>query len=352
MRLQQSERRNRKGNVKLQLGQSQQSGKIVIEATDIHYQIDRKPIISSFSSRIIRGDRIGLIGPNGVGKTTLLRLLLKTLTADTGEVRHGTRIEVAYFDQLRADLDPTKSVMDAIGQGREEVTINGKSKHVISYLSDFLFTPERSRSPIKALSGGERARVLLAKLFSKTANLLIMDEPTNDLDIETLELLEERLLQYDGTLLLVSHDRRFLDNVVTSTLSFEGNGVVKEYVGGYSDWLRQTKINKQEKPKNTGQSGASIPGDQNQGTQKPANQLSAHQPNKRKKLSYNQQRELDQLPERIEKLEMDQKKLTEEISEPGFYNQSPELVRETTSKLKIISDELDECYLRWAELDE
>ncbi len=344
LRHEQSERRSRKGNVRLELEQSQQSGKRVIEATNISYQIAGQQLISSFSTRIIRGDRIGLIGPNGIGKTTLLRLLLQELTPDSGEIIHGTRIEVAYFDQLRSELDPNRTVVDTIGQGREEVTINGRSRHVISYLSDFLFSPQRSRSPIKALSGGERARVLLAKLFSKSANLLIMDEPTNDLDIETLELLEELLLQFDGTLLLVSHDRKFLDNVVTSTFSFEGQGIVKEYVGGYSDWLRQT-----ETPKSTDSKKSKTQKENRQ--LQPASPTPVQAATPKKKLSYNLQRELDMLPEKIDNLETEQQKLTEQMSQPGFYNQSEEAVKQVSSRFNRISTELEECFQRWAELD-
>ena len=346
LRQEQSERRSRKGNVRLELEQSQQSGKRVIEATNISYKIAGQQIISSFSTRIIRGDRIGLIGPNGIGKTTLLRLLLKELVPDSGEIIHGTRIEVAYFDQLRSELDPNRTVVDTIGEGREEVTINGRSRHVISYLSDFLFSPDRSRSPIKALSGGERARVLLAKLFSKSANLLIMDEPTNDLDIETLELLEELLLQFDGTLLLVSHDRKFLDNVVTSTFSFEGNGIVKEYVGGYSDWLRQTGTsksteNKKQKTKKENRQPQSA---------RPAPTQETI-PTAKKKLSYNLQRELDMLPDKIDKLEAEQRKLTLQMSRTDFYNQPEKTVKDVSSRLNNISAELEECFQRWAELD-
>ncbi len=346
MRQEQSERRNRKGNVRLELEQSQQSGKRVIEATNISYKIADQQIISSFSTRIIRGDRIGLIGPNGIGKTTLLRLLLKDLMPDSGEVIHGTRIEVAYFDQLRSELDPDRTVVDTIGEGREEVTINGRSRHVISYLSDFLFSPDRSRSPIKALSGGERARVLLAKLFSKSANLLIMDEPTNDLDIETLELLEELLLQFDGTLLLVSHDRKFLDNVVTSTFSFEGDGIVREYVGGYSDWLRQTEISKNtENKKNRPQKGNR----QAQPASPVATQTTPQ--TAKKKLSYKLQRELDMLPDKIDKLEAEQETLSTQMSQPDFYNQPEKTVKDVSSRLNKVSTELEDCFQRWAELD-
>ena len=339
MRTAQSERRNVKGNVRLRVEQGQQSGKRVIEANNTHFAIDGNIIIKQFSTNIIRGDRIGLIGANGIGKTTLLRILLAEQTPTTGEIQHGTRLEIAYFDQLRSSLEPDKTVIDIIGQGREEITVNGKSRHVISYLSDFLFSPQRSRSPIRSLSGGERARVLLAQLFSKPANLLVMDEPTNDLDIETLELLEELLLQFDGTLLLVSHDRRFLDNVITSTISFEGNGVINEYAGGYSDWQRQVRQMIQTKPNRRKETADLVP----QKDSKPAVQ--------KNKLSDNQQRELTQLPAKIELLENQQTRLAGQMSDSGFYSQSAEIVKQVTTDLKQLSEDLEECYSRWDELE-
>lgn len=340
LRLAQSERRNVKGNIKLKMEQAAQSGKRVIEADNIQFSINDQCIIKRFSSRIIRGDKIGLIGPNGIGKTTLLRILLGEQDPTSGSIHHGTKLEVAYFDQLRSDLDPDKTIIDIIGQGREEITINGKSRHVISYLADFLFSPQRARSPINSLSGGERARVLLAQLFSKPANLLVMDEPTNDLDIETLELLEELLLEYDGTLLLVSHDRQFLNNVVTSTISFEGSGEVREYIGGYTDWLRQVSL--------TTPSNQSEPQKQNSNTENPKAKKTFVQ---KKKLSYNQQRELDSLPEKIESLENEQARLTDLISDSGFYNQSEQTVIATNAALKQVSDQLELCYARWDELE-
>jgi ATP-binding cassette subfamily F protein uup len=344
LRQQQAERRQRTGNVNMRIEQGQQSGKRVIEASNVDFEINGNTIISSFSTQIIRGDRIGLIGPNGVGKTTLLRLLLGQLTPSNGEIQHGTRLETAYFDQLRTALDPSKTVVDLIGEGREQITINGKSKHVISYLSDFLFTPQRSRSPVKALSGGERARVLLARLFSKPANLLVLDEPTNDLDIETLELLEELLLQFEGTLLLVSHDRKFLDNVVTSTLSFEGKGLVREYVGGYSDWLRQSnpKIHPGQAGKSTAR-GKSEP--------MPSSKAAVLATGNRKKLSYKLQRELDQLPGEIDRLESHQQELARKMSTPGFYDRDADSVRKVANDLKQTETALEQCYQRWAELE-
>ena len=353
MREQRRQRRERKGNVKLAVDTSATSGKLVIEAKDIYYGYGDTPIIKPFSARIFRGDRIGLIGPNGIGKSTLLKLLLGELEPQGGTIRHGTRLEIAYFDQLRSQIDMEQTVVDAIGQGRESIEVNGKSKHVISYLSDFLFTPARARSPVKSLSGGERARVLLAKLFSKPMNMLVMDEPTNDLDIETLELLEELLLQFNGTLLLVSHDREFMDNVVTSTFSFEGEGRIHEYIGGYSDWLNQAGRRADSKPGAKIQDSASATTSQGRQAPSSKNVQSKSKPAQvvRKKLSYNEQRELDALPEKIEQLEAEQAKLTDMVSDGGFYQQPQEIVSETLQTLKTVSDTLDQCYQRWDELD-
>jgi ATP-binding cassette subfamily F protein uup len=239
LRRQRQARRQRVGNVNIEIQQSERSGKIVIEAENISYAYDEQPIVKDFSLTIMRGDKIGLLGPNGVGKTTLLRLLLGELKPQSGKLKHGTRLEIAYFDQQRAQLDDNATVIDNLALGKDTVTINGREKHVIGYLQDFLFAPDRARSPVNALSGGEKNRLLLAKMFCHSSNVLVLDEPTNDLDFETLDLLEELLVEYTGTLLLISHDRSFINDVVTSTLSFEGNGVIDEYVGGYDDWLRQ-----------------------------------------------------------------------------------------------------------------
>src|SRR6185295_17309961 len=241
MRAERAARRELSGNVRLQVEQADQSGKLVFEAKAISKSYDGSPVIEDFSTRIIRGDRIGLIGPNGAGKTTLLRMLLGELKPDAGETRHGANVQIAYYDQQREQLDPERTVFDTVGEGNDTVTANGRTRHVHAYLRDFLFSNDRARSPVKALSGGERNRLLLARLFTRPANVLVLDEPTNDLDLETLELLEEQLVEWPGTLLLVSHDRAFLDNVVTSTLVFEEDGHVQEYVGGYDDWLRQRK---------------------------------------------------------------------------------------------------------------
>ncbi|MEJ2622583.1 MAG: ATP-binding cassette domain-containing protein, partial [Candidatus Thiodiazotropha sp.] len=288
MRDERNKRRSSMGQVKMQLQSGERSGRLVVEVNDISYAWEGKPIVRGFSTTIMRGDRVGIIGPNGSGKTTLLNLLLGRLQPDQGEVKLGTQIQIAYFDQLRSQLDESLSVQENVGGGSDKVEVEGKSKHIISYLQDFLFTPERARAPVHALSGGERNRLLLAKLFTKPANVLLLDEPTNDLDIETLELLEELLMSYQGTLLLVSHDREFLDHSVTSCLILEGEGKITESVGGYSDWQEKQKQNKPAAEKTAQQKIKSQ-------RQKPKNRTA--------KLSYKDQRELDQLPQTIESLE-------------------------------------------------
>jgi ATP-binding cassette subfamily F protein uup len=297
-------------------------------------------VIRDFSVSILRGDRIGIIGPNGAGKSTLIRVLLGELEPDSGVVQRGTRLEVAYFDQQRAQLDPQASLMDSVADGRLSVTISGRSKHVAGYLQDFLFPPERLQSPVSTLSGGERNRLLLARLFTQPANLLVMDEPTNDLDVETLELLEELLLDYQGTLLLVSHDRAFLDNVVTSTLVFEGDGHIGEYVGGYSDWLRQRQAAARESTKPAAPAG---PSKTSPPEAKPAG--------KPKKLSYKDQRELDALPARIEALETEQAQLHAAVNDAGFYQQSADDISVALGRLEAIAGELETCYERWGILE-
>ena len=345
MRDERRQRRERTGNVSMNLQQAERSGKLVIEAEHISYAWDGKPIVRDFSTTIMRGDRIGVIGPNGAGKTTLLNLLLGKLDPDSGTVRHGTRLEVAYFDQLRAQLDDDKSVLDNVADGSDKVEINGRSKHVISYLQDFLFTPDRVRQPVSALSGGERNRLLLARLFSRSANLLVMDEPTNDLDVETLELLEELLLDYQGTLLLVSHDRVFLNNVVTSTLVFEGKGRVNEYVGGYDDWLSQRKMSSPESPAKSESAGTG------QAKPAPVRAQKSDTAGKPKKLSYKDQRELDALPKRIEELEGELEQLQMTLADPAFYKRSPEEQAETQRQLQATEAELNEAYGRWEALE-
>ena len=331
------QRREQLGKASFELEQSEASGRLVIEAQDVGYAWRDTPLIRDFSVRIMRGDRVGLIGPNGSGKTTLLQLLLGRLTPDSGTVRLGTRLELAYFDQLRERLDPERSVLDNLAEGRETLEINGQRRHVISYLGDFLFSAQRARSPVKSLSGGERNRLLLARLFSQPANLLVMDEPTNDLDLETLELLEELLLEYSGTLLLVSHDRAFLDSVVTSCLVFEDNGRIGEYVGGYSDWLRQRAAPDPLLPVKVKSAPAPAP--------------KAAKPAAPAKLSYKEQRELEQLPERIEQLEQRQQALQAQTADPAFYRQEPAAIARQAEELRALEAELTIAYARWEALD-
>ncbi len=336
MRAERAERRLKPGQAKLALDVGEKSGQRVIEADNVRFSYQGAPVIRDFSTVILRGDRVGLIGPNGVGKTTLLRILLKQLEPDAGTVRHGTRLQIAYFDQLRSQLDPDKTLVEAIGDGREFLTINGREQHIMSYLGDFLFAPARARSPIRSLSGGERNRALLARLFSQPANLLVMDEPTNDLDIETLELLEELLMNFNGTLLLVSHDRAFLDNVVTGTLVFEGNGRIAEYVGGYTDWLAQSKSVRdasQAKPE-------AVSPPSNKPTSAP-----------KRKLSYKEQRELEHLPALIGDLETQQAQLSARVNTGDFYTHDRETVQQALNELKALQERLERAYARWDELE-
>jgi len=339
LREQHRERRNRAGSARLQLDGGEQSGKLIFEAEDVSLSFGENTVINNLSTTILRGDRIGIIGPNGVGKSTLIKVLLDELEPTSGQVRRGTRQQVAYFDQQREQLNDDKSVMDNVADGNQHVLVNGRDRHVASYLRDFLFPPERLQSPVSTLSGGERNRLLLARLFAKPANLLVMDEPTNDLDVETLELLEELLMDYHGTLLLVSHDRAFLDNVVTSTLVFEGAGAVGEYVGGYSDWVRHKK-SADAKPVSTDKSGASI--------KDTSEQAGAA---KTRKLSYKDQRELDALPGKIERLETEQAQLQAAMGEPDFYQQPHEQVNETLERLQAVEEELEVCFGRWEKLE-
>ena len=306
LRRQRQARRERIGNVSIAIQQSERSGKIVIEAENVSYSYDTQPIVANFSITIMRGDKLGLLGPNGVGKTTLLRLLLGELQPQNGTIKHGTRLEIAYFDQQRAQLDENATVIDSLALGKDTVTVNGREKHVISYLQDFLFSPERARSPVNALSGGEKNRLLLARMFCRPSNVLVLDEPTNDLDFETLDLLEQLLVEYTGTLLMISHDRSFINDVVTSTLSFEGNGVIDEYVGGYDDWLRQR----------------SITTDKSRSGEKLSTPKASAK--KQSKLSYKHQRELDELPQKIEHLERAQQALHDLMAEPEYFKQDKE----------------------------
>jgi ATP-binding cassette subfamily F protein uup len=310
----------------------------VAEAEDAGFSYDGRPVIRGLTTTILRGDKVGIVGPNGCGKTTLLRLLLGELAPTRGRLQRGRNLELAYFDQYRAVLEEDKTVQENVGLGREVITVNGRSRHVLGYLQDFLFAPERARQPVKALSGGERNRLLLARLFTRPANLLVLDEPTNDLDADTLELLEDLLVEYQGTLLLVSHDRAFLNNVVTSTLAFEGDGVFREYVGGYDDWLRQRPARTQSKPE---PQPAAAP--------KPAAPSApAERP---RKLSYKEQRELDALPTRIEALERERDNLHAAIGAPGFYQQDRTAITAAQAKLAGLDQTLAAAYARWEELE-
>ncbi|MCO4756375.1 MAG: ATP-binding cassette domain-containing protein [Oceanospirillaceae bacterium] len=343
MRNERSDRRNRQGKANFNLEEAKKSGKIVAELTGVSHAYDGRSLISNLDFMLQRGDRVGLIGPNGAGKSTLLNILLGKLEPEHGSVRVGTNLKVAYFDQLRSQLEMEKSVMDNIAQGRESIELNGRKRHLISYLGDFLFAPERARTPVKALSGGECNRVMLAKLFSQPANILVLDEPTNDLDIETLELLEEILLDFDGTVLLVSHDRSFLDNVVTSTLAFEGNGQVREYVGGYNDWLRQ-------RPEQTELSkGKTQP--QASGKKPDAPAIPEPVAKNKKKLSYKLQRELDGLPALMEEAEQALESLQEETAAADFYQQDHQVVTDKLAALQAQEQKVEELMERWVELE-
>jgi ATP-binding cassette subfamily F protein uup len=344
MRAERAARREQMGNVRLQVEQAEQSGKLVFEAKGISKGFAGTPIINAFSTRVIRGDRIGLIGPNGAGKTTLLRMLLGELQPDAGEIRLGANVQIAYYDQQREQLDPDRTVFDTVGEGNDTVTSNGRTRHVHAYLRDFLFSDERARSPVKALSGGERNRLLLARLFTRPANVLVLDEPTNDLDLETLELLEEQLVEWPGTLLLVSHDRAFLDNVVTSTFVFEGDGRVQEYVGGYEDWVRQRLA---EKSARSGGSRKTRP-TADTPVEKPKTATIVAQP---KKLSFKEQRELGELPAVIEALESEQRALAAKIAGPGFYKEPADAIKQSLARVDELQRELAVVYARWGELD-
>ncbi len=334
LRRERNARREVQGNVKMKLQDAAKSGKLVIEAEGLGQSYDGRVLFKDFSTVIQRGDRIGLIGPNGCGKTTLLSILLGRIKPEFGEVKLGTKMEVAYFDQLRSQLDEEISVVDNVGQGKDYVEINGAEKHVMGYLQDFLFTPERARTPIKSLSGGERNRLLLAKLFTQPANLLVMDEPTNDLDAETLDLLEDLLMNYQGTLLLVSHDRSFLNNVATSTIVFDDDGEVREYVGGYDDWLHQRA---QDKRAST--------------VTKEKTKTVTKKVNKKSSLTYQEQLDLDRLPKEIEQLELQQAELHNKISDPEFYQQAPDKQAIIQNKLAQITADLEASYERWDRLE-
>ncbi|MCS5593651.1 MAG: ATP-binding cassette domain-containing protein [Porticoccaceae bacterium] len=332
MRNEYAQRRKRLGAAKMDIQHAEKSGKIVAEATNITFSFDQDTVVSNFSTLIQRGDKVGFIGRNGVGKTTLIKLLLGELTPQQGSIKIGTNLNVAYFDQYRSALDEEKTVQDNVSGGRDMLEIGGKSRHVISYLQDFLFAPDRCRQPVKVLSGGERNRLLLAKLFTVPSNILVLDEPTNDLDIDTLDLLEELLIDYKGTVILVSHDRAFLNNVVTSTLVFEGDGTINQYVGGYDDWLRQRKTIEQS----TSTTDVKI---------KPKSLLEV------KKLSYKDQRELDELPKKIELLETQIQSISATMSEGGFYQSTRLEIQKTENQLAEWQSQLSKCYERWERLE-
>ncbi len=339
MREERQKRLSRESNAKIHIEEADQSGRKVIRAKNVCYRFNEEPLIENFSINITRGDRIGILGNNGVGKTTLLRLLLGDIEPQSGTIKHGTNLEIGYFDQLRESLDPEKSVADNVGDGRTYIRMNGGDRHVIGYLKGFLFSPKRSMTPVKSLSGGERNRIILAKLFTRAANLLVLDEPTNDLDMETLEVLEARLAEYSGTLIVVSHDRQFLDNVVTSTIVFEDGGQLREYVGGYTDWLRQghalAEADRELAEESTAQNG------------KPD-----VRPGPAKKLSYKEQRELDTLPERIEALELSLAKLEEKVSADNFYSRGHDVTKPVLDAFTETQTSLDEALERWSALED
>jgi ATP-binding cassette subfamily F protein uup len=347
MRAERAARQEQQGQVQMEVAEAAKSGRKVIELEEITFAYGEAPLIDRFSTTIFRGDRIGLIGPNGSGKSTLLKLMLGELQPTIGEVRLGTRLEVVYFDQQRAALRDDWTASENVGDGRDFVTINGRDRHVIGYLGDFLFSPERARAPISRLSGGERNRLLLAKLFARPSNLLVMDEPTNDLDAETLELLEALLAEYPGTLLLVSHDRDFLDNVVTASLVLEGQGRVGEYVGGYTDWQRQ--IRSREAPPPDAEPSRRSGTESTPKTEPSSSEKSTSA--KPKKLSYKQQRELDALPARVEALELRMAELTERLNDPALYQESAEEIRRVNDEAAALQAEIDGAYEAWEALE-
>ncbi|HAI2254226.1 TPA: ATP-binding cassette domain-containing protein, partial [Escherichia coli] len=339
MRRERGERREVMGTAKMQVEEASRSGKIVFEMEDVCYQVDGKQLVKDFSAQVLRGDKIALIGPNGCGKTTLLKLMLGQLQADSGRIHVGTKLEVAYFDQHRAELDPDKTVMDNLAEGKQEVMVNGKPRHVLGYLQDFLFHPKRAMTPVRALSGGERNRLLLARLFLKPSNLLILDEPTNDLDVETLELLEELIDSYQGTVLLVSHDRQFVDNTVTECWIFEGGGKIGRYVGGYHDArgqqeqyvaLKQPAVKKNEEP---------------------AAPKAETVKRSSSKLSYKLQRELEQLPQLLEDLEAKLEALQTQVADASFFSQPHEQTQKVLADMAAAEQELEQAFERWEYLE-
>ncbi len=337
LRVQRSARREQTGSAEMRLNEAERSGRLVLEAKRIGHSYEGRPVIRDFSTVVMRGDKIGIIGPNGSGKTTLLNILLGTIVPLQGSVRMGTRLEVAYFDQHREQLDDGKSVVDNVGDGCDKVTVNGRTRHIIGYLEDFLFSPERSWLPVKVLSGGERNRALLAKLFTKPSNVLVLDEPTNDLDADTLELLEEMLMEYQGTVLLVSHDREFLNNIVTSTVVFEGDGRLVEYVGGYDDWLRQRS------PSSTG------------GTEKAKKKEKPEKPRQQRErpriLTFREKKEIETLPGLIESMEAERTGLYETLADPDFYRQDGSRIPAVKARVAELDNEIPAAYERWELLE-
>lgn len=342
MREERRQRRERTGKASIEIQEAARSGKVVVEAVNASYSWDETPVFKDLNATIMRGDRVGIIGPNGAGKTTLIQVLLGKFKPDNGTVKLGTKLEISYFDQHREQLDPNKSVRDSVADGNDTVTINGRNKHVMGYLKDFLFAPDRANAPVSVLSGGERNRLLLARLFTRPSNLLIMDEPTNDLDSETLELLEDRIMDYPGTVIIVSHDRAFLNNVVTGTIAFEGNGQVKEYVGGYDDWVRQ-------RPQQEGESKPK--------TAKPKPKKASN--TRPEKLTYKEQREFEaleleiqELPSKIEELESSIENIQMQMADPEFYKKSGEEMAAAQSRLEGLEAEHETTFLRWEEVEE
>ncbi|MBR9727484.1 ABC transporter ATP-binding protein [Shewanella intestini] len=342
LRSERKERLNRQGNAKMAVSDTERSGKLVFDVTDLNYNIPDQNLVKNFNTSVMRGDRIALIGPNGCGKSTLIKLLIEKLQPQSGEIKVGTKLEVAYFDQYREALDPEKTVEENVGEGKSTVTINGQERHILSYLQDFLFSPMRARTPVKALSGGEKNRLLLARLLLRPANLIILDEPTNDLDIETLELLESLLTDYEGTLLIVSHDREFIDNTVTSSWWFAGNGHWAEYVGGYQDAISQGAKFYSEEPiaDPVVETSEPVPVKAVKAQEKPT-----------KKLSYKLQRELEGLPAKMEQLEQEIESLQQQVSSADFYNQDQQTVNSQLQALAVKEQELETCFERWEELE-
>ncbi len=335
MRAERAQRRDLLGSARMQVSQTNLSGRVVAEVREVSFAYAERPVIRDFSGVILRGDKLGLIGPNGSGKTTLLRVLLGQLTPQAGEIKLGANLEVAYFDQMRAELDPDRTVQDNLSDGQDSLLVGGRPRHVISYLKDFLFTPDRAHSPVRVLSGGERNRLLLAKLFAQPANLLVLDEPTNDLDRDTLELLENLLVEFEGTVLVVSHDRQFLNNVAAGILALEGDGLVREYAGGYDDWLLQRAASAPPEPAPPVKKERPRPA----------------RPEQPKRLTYQQKQELAELPGRIEALEAEIAQLHDLVSDPAWYASAGKEVAVVTARLEALDAELERAFATWEELE-